>query len=74
MYFGVFFVNFCLVQKNRMAVRAIVLAKMLQLPGVWTSHDGMVHIDVRHFGPLAGFLVREGHTHWRESSVSFNFL
>ena len=62
---------FILVMKNRMAVRCILLAKMLQLPATWTSNDGMVHIDVRFFGPLAGFLAREGHSFWREAQVSF---
>lgn len=57
-----------------MAVRALALAKMLQLPGIWTSHDGMCHIDVRFFGPLAGYLVREGHSFWREAAVSYDSL
>ena len=55
--------------KNRMAVRAMVTGLLFQLPAVWTSNDGMCFLDVRHFGPLSGCLLREAHTHWEDAQV-----
>ena len=60
--------------RNRMAVRVMVLGLFMQLPVTWTSFDGMVHVDVRFFGPLAGFLLREGHTYWQDATVSLKFI
>ena len=56
--------------RNRMAVRCILIGRLMQLPATWTGHDGMVHIDCRFIGPLAGFLLREANTYWAEATVS----
>ena len=56
--------------RNRMAVRAVLLGRLLQLPVEWTDCDGMVHFNVKFFGPMAGYLLREAHTFWRERAVS----
>ena len=55
--------------KNRMAVRALLVGRLMQLPAEWTDFDGMVHLDCRHFGPLAGFLLREAGTFWKDQQV-----
>ena len=55
--------------KNRMAVRAIVIGHLFQLPVEWTSHDGMCFLDVRHFGPLSGALLREANSFWEDAQV-----
>lgn len=67
--------NLCfLVMRNRMAVRAVVLGRFMQLPVVWTSYDGMVHLDCRFYGPLSGFILREAHSYWAEATVSIFVL
>ena len=57
--------------KNRMAIRTLILGKFMMLPVTWTQFDGMCFIDCRHFGPVAGFLCREGHSFWSEANVSY---
>ena len=56
-----------------MAVRCVLIGHLMQLPAVWTAHDGMVHLDCRHIGPLGGFLLREANSFWEDATVSFEF-
>ena len=56
-----------------MAVRSMLIGQLLQIPVAWTAYDGMVHLDCRYIGPLAGFILREANTYWAEATVS-NFL
>ena len=52
-------------------MRVAISGRVLQLPVQWVREEGMSNLDLRFIGPLAAQLLRESHSYWDESKVSF---
>lgn len=53
-----------------MAVRVVIVAKLLQIPVQWRQAEGMANLDMRYVGPLGSTLLRECHSFWSDQTVS----